>query len=62
LATEANGLGSAAAPAPAKMPIALEPLSLTPVTEAQARRSEAPEIRSADHARLMMLIDPTQED
>lgn len=61
LGAEANSFGSTAASAPARMPIALEPLALTPVTEAPVRRRDAPEIRRADHARLM-LIDPTQED
>lgn len=61
LGAEVSGLGSTAASAPAQMPIALEPLALTPVTEAPVRCPEAPEIRRADYARLM-LIDPTQED
>jgi hypothetical protein len=57
---EAKGLGSTV-PA-ARMPTALEPVALTPVTEARARRSHDPELHRADHARLVTLIDPTQED
>ncbi|MFK4506511.1 hypothetical protein LPJ38_29570 [Bradyrhizobium daqingense] len=57
LNVEANSFASA----PPRVPITLEPLALTPISEVPARRRDASEIRRADHARLM-LIDPTQED
>jgi hypothetical protein len=61
LGTEANGLGSTV-PA-ARMPIALEGLSLTPPMDAPARTTNAPEIRRAEHqARLSLLVPSTQED
>ena len=59
---KASGPGSPTAPA--RKPIVLEGLALTPAMDAPVRSAEHPEIRrAAHHAQLMSLLDPsTQED
>jgi hypothetical protein len=58
---DANSFDSTATSAPPRVSVALEPLALTTIGEVLSRHHDGPEIRRADHARLM-LIDPTQED
>lgn len=61
---KATGVGGPTAPVPARKPVALEGLDLTPAMKTPGRLAEDPEIRRADHhAQLMTLLDPsTPED
>ena len=62
--TQAKPEPSSPAPVPARKPVALEGLDLTPAMKTPGRLAEDPEIRRADHhAQLMTLLDPsTPED